>query len=154
MNAVITLYRRSALMHWLALCLFCALVYQSCAVDPNPERTRIPLRVGKVVLQVETATTEQEQETGLMFRTKLANDQGMLFIFGKDAQRTFWMKNTLIPLSIAYISASGEIKVILDMKPQSLEGVPSTYAVRYALEVPQGAFERAGIRVGNQMILP
>lgn len=138
----------------LTLCLLLAVIFQSCAADPNPVRSRSPLQVGKAVFQVELATSDQQQETGLMFRTTLADNQGMLFVFDKDAQRVFWMKNTLIPLSIAYISAIGEIKIILDMKPQSLDTVPSIYAVRYALEVPLGAFERAGVKVGDRVILP
>ena len=124
------------------------------SADPNPVRARVALTVGPTTFQVEKAATEAERETGLMFRTTMADNQGMIFIFDRDDQLNFWMKNTILPLSIAYISSSGEIKEILDMQPQSLASVPSTWAVRYALEVNQGAFARAGVKVGDRISLP
>ena len=144
--------RKILLAMVLTLCL--PLLFPACAADPNPLRSRIALPVGPAVFQVELAATEDQRETGLMFRTALADDQGMLFIFEKDQHLNFWMKNTLIPLSIAYISAQGEIKQILDMAPQSLDSVPSQWAVRYALEVPKGAFAKAGVKLGDKVQLP
>ncbi len=89
-----------------------------------------------------------------MFRKKLDDGQGMLFVFETDDRLSFWMKNTLVPLSIAYIAYDGTIREILDMAPQSLAAVPSQYSVRYALEVPQGWFSRAGVRVGDRVGIP
>ena len=145
-------FRKALLIVCLTLCL--PLLFPACAADPNPVRHRIVLPVGPAAFQTELAATEDQRETGLMFRTALTDTQGMLFIFEKDQHLNFWMKNTLIPLSIAYIASSGQIKEILDMVPQSLASVPSTWAVRYALEVPQGAFARAGVKVGDQVQLP
>ena len=136
-----------------AACLWAALSL-SCQSDPNPVRSRVALPVGPAVFQVELAKTEAERETGLMYRTAMADDQGMLFIFDKDEHLNFWMKNTKLPLSIAYIASDGTIKEILDMQPESLANVPSTWAVRYALELNQGAFARAGVKVGDKVILP
>jgi len=124
----------------------------ACGSDPNPVRTRYPLLAGEQELQLEVVKTPVDRALGLMFRTNLEDHQGMLFVFQKDEQLAFWMKNTLLPLSIAYIAHDGTIREILDMKPQSLASVNSTYAVRYALELPQGAFDRLGIRIGN--VLP
>ncbi|MDR0409541.1 MAG: DUF192 domain-containing protein [Spirochaetaceae bacterium] len=101
-----------------------------------------------VEINVELARTDEEHRMGLMFRKKLDDGDGMLFIYGRDQILSFWMKNTLIPLSIAFISYNGIITEILDMQPQSLRPVRSSRSVRYALEAPQGWFERMGIVSG------
>ena len=88
-----------------------------------------------------------------MYREKLADGEGMLFVFDRDEILSFWMKNTLIPLSIAFISYDGKIIDIKDMEPQSLEPVRSSRSVRYALEVPQGWFSRAGFGAGDMVRL-
>jgi uncharacterized membrane protein (UPF0127 family) len=109
---------------------------------------------GKTIgILAEIARTDTERETGLMFRRSLADGEGMLFVFEKDEMLSFWMKNTLIPLSIAYIAYNGRILEIHDMKPQDLTPVRSGRSVRYALEVPQGWFERAGIKAGDTLVL-
>ena len=106
-----------------------------------------------VVIKTEIARTDEERSTGLMHREKLADGEGMLFVFARDEVLSFWMKNTLIPLSIAFISSDGKIIEIRDMVPNSLETVRSSRSVRYALEVPQGWFARAGINPGDTLIL-
>jgi len=88
-----------------------------------------------------------------MHREELGPRNGMLFVFASSEPRSFWMKNTLIPLSIAYIDENWIIREIHDMTPLSLEPVPSRGPARYALEVNQGAFERLGIRVGDRIVL-
>lgn len=112
------------------------------------------LKIDGHVLQVEIARTTEEQERGLMHRTSLAENRGMLFIYDRDRKLTFWMKNTSIPLSIAFIAFDGTIKEIHDMKPFSLRMVSSHYSVRYALEVNQGFFERFDISVGDRVEFP
>jgi uncharacterized membrane protein (UPF0127 family) len=84
-----------------------------------------------------------------MNRKSLADGRGMLFIFDRDQILPFWMKNTLIPLSIAFISADGRILEIRDLRPLDETTVRSSRSARYALEVPQGWFSRAGIKVGD-----
>jgi uncharacterized membrane protein (UPF0127 family) len=101
----------------------------------------------------EIASTADERSRGLMERTKLPDGEGMLFVFEKDQTLSFWMKNTLIPLSIAYISSGGGILEIHDMKPQDLTPIHSSRSARYALEVPQGWFARAGIAVDDRLLL-
>jgi uncharacterized membrane protein (UPF0127 family) len=88
-----------------------------------------------------------------MFRRELAAGAGMLFIFEDDQVRSFWMKNTFIPLSIAYILYDGTIVDIRDMRPGDLSPVHSSRSARYALEVPQGWFASAGIRPGDRLDL-
>ncbi len=87
-----------------------------------------------------------------MGRDSLDEDRGMLFVYDRDSRKSFWMKNTKIPLSIAYIAADGTIREIYDMEPLSTRIIESKYSVRYALEVNQGAFERHGIKAGDKVV--
>jgi uncharacterized membrane protein (UPF0127 family) len=103
----------------------------------------------KVEITVEIARTIEERNKGLMHRKKLPDGKGMLFVFQRDEQHSFWMKNTLIPLSIAFISSDGRIIEIRDMQPHDTNSVRSSRSVRYALEVPQGWFNRAGVKPGD-----
>lgn len=130
----------------------CADNKQKAVTDsPNPKLPTTMLKVGGAQVLAEVASTETERERGLMFRTALADGQGMLFVFDKDEQLSFWMKNTKIPLSLAYISSDGLIRQIVDLEPESLQAVPAERSVRYALEVPKGWFSRSGVKVGDQV---
>jgi len=106
---------------------------------------------GKVIVKAEIARTPAQQEQGLMYRKNLKDGEGMLFIFDRDQVLSFWMKNTLIPLSIAYIDNEGRILEIHDMEPKNLNPVKSGRSARYALEVPQGWFSRVGIVPGDRV---
>jgi uncharacterized protein len=110
----------------------------------------------KVRVRVEIADDNSERERGLMYRTALGENRGMLFVYPHEQVLTFWMKNTLIPLSIAYIDSKGRITDILDMKP--LDDKPPHYVssqpVQYALEVNQGFFDKRGVKVGDHAELP
>ncbi len=109
-----------------------------------------------VEVRVEIADEPDEQAKGLMDRTALGDDRGMLFVFPSEEDRSFWMKNTLIPLSIAYIDAEGRIVDIQDMK--ALDDDPPHYVsakpARYALEVNKGFFDERGVKVGDRAELP
>jgi uncharacterized membrane protein (UPF0127 family) len=107
----------------------------------------------QATVEVELAKTETERNTGLMFRTTLEDGKGMYFIFERDEVLSFWMKNTLVPLSIAFISYDGTIIDIRDMHPNDTRPVQSSRSVRYALEVPQGWFGRTGIKPGVRVSL-
>lgn len=109
------------------------------------------IRVGRDTYTVEIARSEEEQQQGLMHRESLGEYRGMLFVFERDRHLSFWMKNTYIPLSIAYISRRGVVRSIHDMQPESLRPVESQMAVRFALELPQGAFERSGVQPGDKI---
>jgi uncharacterized membrane protein (UPF0127 family) len=110
----------------------------------------------EVEVRVEIADGPFEQQRGLMYRTSLGEDRGMLFVFQREQPLSFWMKNTRIPLSIAYIDSKGRITDILDMKP--LDDKPPHYVssepVQYALEVNQGFFDEHGVKVGDRARLP
>jgi uncharacterized protein len=154
-----TVRRARNVLSILMLALGLSLVAASCADkksaavtdSPNPKLATSPIQVGGAQVIAEIAATETERERGLMFRTSLADGKGMLFIFDKDQQLAFWMKNTKIPLSLAYISSDGTIRQIVDLEPESLASVQAERSVRYALEVPRGWFGRAGVKVGDKV---
>jgi uncharacterized membrane protein (UPF0127 family) len=121
---------------------------------PNPRLKTVELKVGGALMKAELARTADQRERGLMFRKELKEGEGMLFVFEADQRLSFWMKNTSIPLSIAYLASDGTIRQILDLEPHSLEARGSERSVRYALEAPRGWFERAGAAVGDRIALP
>lgn len=107
-----------------------------------------------MALRAEIAANDEDRARGLMFRDSLPEGEGMLFAFESDRRLSFWMKNTRVPLSIAFIVSDGRIVEIRDMEPLSLAAVESERSVRYALEVPRGWFSRAGVSVGDTVELP
>jgi uncharacterized membrane protein (UPF0127 family) len=104
-------------------------------------------------LTVEIARTNKQRAHGLMFRDKLEWNEGMLFVFRKEKVLSFWMKNTKIPLSIAFIDKTGTVTDIFAMTPYSLVPVSSSTRCRYALEVNRGFFEASGLKVGDRLDL-
>ena len=131
---------------------------QETTADAVPDETAIvginTARGERVEVQVEIADEEDEQKRGLMERTALAEDAGMLFVFPGERPLSFWMKDTLIPLSIAYIDGDGGIVDIQDMAPLDETSHPSAAPAQYALEVNQGFFEERGVQVGDETDLP
>ena len=105
-------------------------------------------------LSVELARTAAERSRGLMFRESLAEERGMLFVPGGETRTGFWMKDTKIPLSIAFIASDGLILETQDMEPLSEELHTPARAYRYALEVNQGWFERHGLGFGDRVEIP
>ena len=127
-----------------------ALTAAGCGSDDG----RVRLTVGGEQFDVELAVTPEQRRQGLMFRERLGEREGMLFVFDDEQTVSFWMRDTPLPLSIAFIDARGVIVHMADMEPYSEAPVPSRYPVRYALEVNKGALERAGIEVGDLVELP
>jgi uncharacterized membrane protein (UPF0127 family) len=131
---------------------------------PKPRIVTIYTSSGKKVkVPVEIADTEAEREKGLMYRTTLAENRGMLFVYPDEGTLVFWMKNTLIPLSIAFMDSEDRILDIQTMKPVGLEQtVPdaklpryvSAKPAQYALEVNRGFFKEHGVKVGDRAKLP
>ena len=111
----------------------------------------IALVLGGVEVSAEVADTPAERAMGLMGRVSLANDAGMLFVYPDEAVRSFWMKNTPLPLSIAYISKAGTIVHIAAMTPLSEDPVPSVHPTMYALEMSQGWFAEHNVKVGQSV---
>ncbi|MDD5065671.1 MAG: DUF192 domain-containing protein [bacterium] len=110
------------------------------------------IRIRDKVLQIEIADDAAERSRGLMFRKELGRDKGMVFDFKQDQIVSFWMKNTFIPLSIAFLDTNFCIAQIEDMSPLDEENLHrSGIPVRYCIEVNRGWFERNGIKVGDRV---
>lgn len=131
------------------LALGLALAAATAAAD-----TRLPtttLKIGAHALKVEVVRTDEQRSRGLMFREKLGRDDGMLFVFDEPAYHSMWMKNTLIPLSVAFVDAKGVILNILDMEPQTLDSHMSAGPSIYAIETNKGWFAARKIKAGDQV---
>ena len=140
------------LFHPLLFCLVVFLtVLTSCSGLQKFDKQNLTIQSKdrQLQLKAELARTPAQQQQGYMYRKEVKDGEAMLFIFDKDDILSFWMKNTLVPLSIAYIAQDGRILEIYDMKPGDLNPVRSSRSVRYALEVPQGWFGRAGVEPGD-----
>ncbi len=122
------------------------------AAQEGPQKlSQVRLNAGIHNIMAEFATTPEQREIGLMFRTALGPNEGMLFAFEQAGQQCFWMKNTLIPLAVAFVADDGSIVNIDSMKPQTLDGHCSTAPVRYVLEMNEGWFAKRGIKPGNKL---
>ena len=140
----------------IAVLVAAALFFASCMTESSKEIRNLTLKRADgstVSVRAEIASTPAQQSRGLMNRKNIPDGTGMLFVFDKDERLRFWMKDTPHPLSIAYIDSSGRIRDIYDMTPFSLAPVESSVSVRYALEVPQGWFDRVNIKVGDTLAL-
>ena len=121
----------------------------------KPKRNKVlPINVAGIELEVELATTFEEQILGLMYRDKLEENDGMLFVFPREKVLSFWMKDTRIPLSIAFIQADGRIIQIESMKPYSLDTHVSKEKAKYALEMNEGWFKAHNVREGDTVKIP
>ncbi len=109
------------------------------------------LTVAGKPISVEIADNGEERALGLMYRESMPESQGMLFVYENAEPRSFWMKNTRIPLSIAFLDTRGVIISISDMKPLDTHGTASAGPAQYALEVNQGWYSRNGIKVGDKV---
>ena len=109
------------------------------------------LSVGMHVIRAEVASNYETRARGLMYRKELAPNAGMLFVFPQPAVQCFWMRNTLIPLSIAFIADDGMIIDIVDMTPMTENSHCSSAPVRLALEMEQGWFAKRGITIGKKI---
>jgi len=129
-----------------------ALVSLSAAVaiaQTAPQRlAAVRLNAGVHNINAEVARTPAERATGLMFRNEMGANEGMLFVFEQAGVQCFWMRNTLLPLSIAFLSDAGKVINVADMQPGSVASHCSVQPVRYALEMNQGWFAKRGIKPG------
>ena len=129
-----------------------ALLAAGAFAQETPQKLpTIKLSAGMHVIQVELAQTPQERSVGLMFRNTMPTNDGMLFAFEQPGQQCFWMKNTLLPLSAAFIADDGSVVNIEQMKPQTLDSHCSAKPVRFVLEMNDGWFAKRGIRPGTRL---
>jgi uncharacterized protein len=132
-----------------ALC--CALPLSAVAPDQPQKLRTVSLSAGMHVIHAMVAQTPEERGIGLMFRKEMGNNEGMLFVFEQAATQCFWMKNTLLPLSAAFVRDDGSIVNIEDMKPQSTDSHCSKEPVRFVLEMHQGWFAKKGLKPGSRL---
>lgn len=109
------------------------------------------IKVKDISVTVELAVNDETRARGLMHRSSMGTDDGMLFIYPESRPRSFWMKDTKIPLSIAFIDPTGEIVKIADMQPLSKATTKSIYPAKYALEMNQGWFTEHGVKKGDKV---
>jgi uncharacterized protein len=121
------------------------------AKDTPQNLTHITLQMGKHKTRAQVAQTADQRTIGLMHRKTMPVNEGMLFIFDKPDTQCFWMKNTLLPLSAAFILDNGEVVNVEDMKPQTLSPHCSQAPVRYVLEMNQGWFKKRGLEAGARL---
>jgi uncharacterized protein len=140
------------------LALFAVLAFALSAAGPanaqsaaQPPLPAVKLTAGIHVITAEAATTDRARMVGLMHREKLPPNHGMLFVFDAKSQQCFWMRNTVVPLTIAFIEDDGTIVQLADMAPGTEVSHCSQKPVRYALEMEQGWFAKRGIAPGARL---
>ena len=133
-----------------AIAVLCLAAVAS-AQDAPQKLAQVRLNAGIHNINAELASTPQQREIGLMFRSVMPANDGMLFVFERPGQQCFWMKNTLIPLSVAFIGDDGSVVNIDDMKPQTLDSHCSGRPVRFVLEMYEGWFAKRGIKAGSRL---
>jgi uncharacterized membrane protein (UPF0127 family) len=122
--------------------------------DPQTDLPRTTITTGIFQIDVQVAATPQQREIGLMFRKEMPQQEGMIFVFEQPGTQCFWMKNTLIPLTAAFVADDGTIVNLEDMKPQTTDSHCSDKPVRYVLEMNQGWFARKGVKAGARLSGP
>lgn len=150
-------------MYWLmrrARPLACAwgmaLMALNAWAQPGPQLNlpRAQLQAGLHVLDVQLAQTPEQRQIGLMWRKDMPQHEGMLFVFEQASVQCFWMRNTLIPLSAAFLADNGTIVNIADMKPLSDDSHCSEKPVRFVLEMNQGWFAKRQLKAGSKLSGP
>ena len=131
-----------------------SLAFAAAALGAHADATRartIPIKVGSHALRVEVMTNDEDRARGLMHRKHLGANDGMLFVFDEPAYHSMWMKDTLIPLSVAFLDRNGVILNILDMEPQTLDPHVSAGPSIYAIETNKGWFAAKKIKPGDKV---
>ena len=138
--------------------LFCLtlLAFTGCRQPPTPTAT-LPttrLTIGRNTYILEIAQTEHDRDKGLMQRDSMPTDRGMIFIFADETERSFWMRNTRIPLDVLYVDSVGRIVSIHRMEPYVESGTKSKGAAKYAIELNAGQAQAAGVLEGQSLQIP
>lgn len=139
------------LRSFLALTTLLAPVWALAQDAPQMNLQRTKLSAGMYVIDAQVAQTPEQRQTGLMLRKDMPQHEGMIFVFEQAGQQCFWMKNTLIPLTAAFVADDGTIVNMADMKPQTTDAHCSVKPVRYVLEMNKGWFSRKGIKAGARL---
>ncbi|EJE49901.1 hypothetical protein PMI14_05471 [Acidovorax sp. CF316] len=146
-----SLHRRLHLTALLAMSLAALAPAAQAQEGPQLNLQRVELTAGMHRIDAQVAAAPLERQIGLMNRPEMPQHEGMLFIFEQPSQQCFWMKNTLLPLTAAFVADDGTIVNLEDMKPQTLDSHCSKKPVRFVLEMNQGWFAKKGIKAGSRL---
>jgi uncharacterized membrane protein (UPF0127 family) len=143
-------------MKRLLIHLFCLLIVFASPAwaqseSPQLQLPRVQLSAGMYLINAQVVSTPEQRATGLMFRKEMPANEGMLFVFEQPGGQCFWMKNTFLPLTAAFIADDGTIVNLADMHPQSLDSHCSAKPVRFVLEMHQGWFAKRGLKAGSKL---
>jgi uncharacterized membrane protein (UPF0127 family) len=130
---------------------FAAAAQSAAAQDAQMNLQRVTLSAGMHQIDAQVAQTPDQRTIGLMFRKDMPQHEGMLFIFEQPSVQCFWMKNTLLPLTAAFVADDGTVVNLADMKPQTTDSHCSDKPVRYVLEMNCGWFAKKGIKAGMKL---
>ena len=128
-----------------------AVLHTAHADEPQLNLPRVKMSAGMHQIDAQVAQTSEQRMTGLMHRKEMPQHEGMLFAFDQPTVQCFWMKNTLLPLTAAFVADDGTIVNLVDMKPQTLDSHCSLKPVRYVLEMNLGWFAKKGIKAGMKL---
>jgi uncharacterized membrane protein (UPF0127 family) len=140
-----------ALAGTLALAALLSPLCASAQEPPQMNLQRVKLSAGMHIIDAQVALTPEQRQIGLMFRKEMPQQEGMIFVFEQASQQCFWMKNTVLPLTAAFVADDGTIVNLADMKPQTTEPHCSAKPVRYVLEMNKGWFAQKGIKAGSKL---
>ena len=151
-----SLYRAglNACGHLLVLLAFGLGTHAQAQEQPQLNLPRVSITAGFYQIDAQVAQTPSQREIGLMYRQTMPQHEGMIFVFEEPAMQCFWMKNTHLPLSAAFVADNGEIVNIEDMKPYSTNSHCSARAVRFVLEMQQGWFAKKNLKAGFKLSAP
>jgi uncharacterized protein len=148
--------RPARIANRIATALAAALLVGLCTAslaqdDPQTNLPRIKLGAGMHQIDTQVAHSPMQRQIGLMWRKTMPQNEGMLFIFEQASKQCFWMMNTLLPLTAAFVADDGTIVNLVDMQPQTTDSHCSAKPVRYVLEMNQGWFAKKGIKAGAKL---
>jgi uncharacterized membrane protein (UPF0127 family) len=139
---------------YLALVLAAFAFAASAQEQPQLDLPRVKLAAGMHQIDVQVAQAPEQRMIGLMFRREMPQQEGMLFVFEQPTKQCFWMRNTLLPLTAAFVADDGTIVNLADMKPQTEDSHCSAKPVRFVLEMNQGWFAKKGVKPGMKLSGP
>jgi uncharacterized protein len=139
------------IIHLLLAISLALFAFISLAQSPQMQLPRTTLSIGMFQIDTQVAETPDQRQVGLMFRAAMPQSEGMLFIFEAPTKQCFWMKNTVLPLTAAFVADDGTIVNLADMQPQTTQTHCSAKPVRYVLEMNQGWFVKKGIKAGAKL---
>jgi uncharacterized membrane protein (UPF0127 family) len=126
-------------------------VFSQTSNAPQMDLPRVKISAGMHLIDTQIASTNLQRQIGLMHRPNMPQTEGMLFVFDEPATQCFWMKNTLLPLTAAFVADDGRIVNLADMKPQTTDSHCSTQPVRFVLEMNKGWFDKKGLKAGFKL---